>query len=69
MALNYERSMIMPTVELIHYPFIISLDKYNRNCNTVGNVSTKICVTSRTKDINMKVFIMIVRINEARYLI
>ena len=40
------------------------LNKYNRNCNVVADLSTKICVPSETKDKNIKVFNMITRINE-----
>ena len=33
-----------------------SLDKCNESCNAVTDLSTKICVPSKTKDINVKVF-------------
>ena len=52
--------MIRPTlitlnpVEINYYPFMVSLD--NGSCNVVNNISTKICVLSQTKDINVKVF-------------
>ena len=29
--------------ELNQYPFMISLDKCNRGCNTADDLSTKIC--------------------------
>ena len=35
--------------ELYHYPFMVRLDKYNRNCNAVDDLSTKIRVLSETK--------------------
>ena len=36
--------------DLKYYPFMISLDKYSGNCNSVDEVSTKICVPSKIKD-------------------
>ena len=33
------------------------------------NLSTKICVPSKTKDVNLKVFNMITKINEAKTLV
>ena len=44
-------------VELISYPFMISLGKCNGSCNTVDDVFIKICVFSKyKKDVNVKVF-------------
>ena len=40
-------------LELDHYLFIISLDKCIRSCNAVDD---KICVQSKTADINVKLF-------------
>ena len=56
-------------VELNSYPFLISLDKCNGRCNAVDDLSTKICVLSQTKAINVKVFNMITTINKAKKLI
>ena len=55
--------------ELNLYPFMISLDKCYESCNAVNDLSTKICVPSKTKDVNVKVFNMITRINEAKTLV
>ena len=56
-------------VELNYYPFIINLDKYNRNCIAVDDLSPKICVPSKKKDVNVKLFNIITKINEAKTLI
>ena len=50
-------------VELKYYPFMINLDKCNGSCNVL---SLKICVPKETKDIDFKVFIMILNKNEAK---
>ena len=53
--------MIRPTLldlnlaELNYYPFMISLDKCNGSFNVADDLSTKICVHSETKDINVEV--------------
>ena len=61
--------MVRPTlidlssVELKHYPFMISLDRCNGSSNVL---SPKICFPKETKDINVKVFNMITNKNEAK---
>ena len=52
-------------VKLNYYPFVVSLDKYSGSCVTAYDLSTEICVPSKTKEINVKVFNMITRINKA----
>ena len=64
-SLNNEPYMIRLTlidlnpVELNYYPFMIVLDKFSKNCSSFENLSTKICIPDKTKDINIKVFNMI----------
>ena len=48
---------------------MISQDKCNGGCNAVDDLSTKICVSSKTKDINVKVFDMITKIHQAEILV
>ena len=38
-------------VELHHYFFMISLDKYHGNCNTLTKISGRIFVTNKTENI------------------
>ena len=44
------RSDLNP-VELIYYPFMISLGQYYESCNADDDLSTKICVPSKTKNV------------------
>ena len=52
--------MVRPTVidlnpvELKYYPFMVSLDKRSGSCNAVDDLSTKICVSSKRKYVNVK---------------
>ena len=48
---------------------MISLDKCSGSCNSVGDLATKICVPSKTKDVNVKVFNMITNKNEVKTLV
>ena len=43
-------------IDLKYHPFMISLGKCNVHVNAVDDLSTKICVPSKTKHINVKVF-------------
>ena len=67
--------MIRPTLidlnpfELNYYRFMVSINKCNGSYNAVDVSSTKICVLSKTKDINVKLFNMIKRINETKTLV
>ena len=35
---------------------MINLDKCNVRCNSISDLSAKICVPSKTKDVNVKLF-------------
>ena len=48
---------------------MISLGKCNGSFNTADDLSTKICAPSKAKGVNIKVFKMIIRMNEAETLI
>ena len=69
--LSNESCMTRPTlidlnpIELNDYPFMINLDKCNWGCNANEDLSTKMYVPSETEDINVKVFHITGRINEA----
>ena len=64
-SLNNETCMISPTLidlnplELNYYPFMIILDICSGSCNSINDLSTKMCDSSKTKDITVKVFNMI----------
>ena len=56
-------------IELNYYLFMVILNKCNGSCNVAADLSTIICVLSETNDVNVKVFNMITRLNEAKTLI
>ena len=74
-SFNNEPCMISSTftdlnpIKFNCYLFIIGLDKCNQSYNVVGDLSKKICVQSKTKLVNVKVFNMITRINEVKTMV
>ena len=55
--------------KLHYYPFAVKLDRcvgsYN---NTLNDLSSKVCVSNKTEDLNLNVFDMITGINESKTL-
>ena len=52
----------------IFYPFSIKIKKCSGNCNNINNPYAKICVPDVIKDLNVKVFNLISRTNETRFI-
>ena len=50
----HEHNQVLPC-----YPFIISLDRYDGSCNTIGQISGRMCIPNKTGEIKLKVFNMI----------
>ena len=51
--------------ELRYYPFPVEWDRCDESCNTLNDLSDKVCVPNKTDDLNISVFIMITGINES----
>ena len=70
MSLNNIPCIVRPTlvdsnpIKLNYYLFMISLVKCNISCNVVDDISTKMCVPNKTKDVNIKIFNMITRMQK-----
>ena len=71
-SLNDELCMVRPTLidlnpfELKYYPFMVSLGKCSGSCYSGNYLSTKACVPSKTKDLNLKAFNMITNRNKTK---
>ena len=52
----------------IFYPFSIKVSKCSGNCNNINNPYGKICVPDVIKDLNVKVFNLMSRANETRFI-
>ena len=49
--------------------FTVKLDKFIGSCNTLNDLSNKVCLPNKTEDLNLNVFNMITGINESKTLI
>ena len=47
---------------------MVRLDRCVGNCSTLNDLSNKVCVPSKTEDLNVSVFNMITGINESKTL-
>ena len=52
----------------IFYPFSIKINKCSGSCNNINNPYAKICVPDVIKDLNVKVFNVMPRTNETRFI-
>ena len=52
--------------EFHYYPFVVELDRCVGSCNTLNDLSNKVCVPNKTEDINLSLFKMIIGINESK---
>ena len=77
-SLSNQKCMTQPTLINLHpdeysqefhyYPFLVKLDRCLGNCNTLNDLSNKVCIPNKTEDLNLTVFNMITRINECKTL-
>ena len=73
-SLSNQECMTQPTLINLHpneygqefhyYPFAVKLDRYAGSCNTLNDLSSKVCVPNKTEVLNLSVFNMIAGINE-----
>ena len=54
--------------EPVFYPFSIKTSKCSGICNTINDPYAKICVHDVVKDLNVKVFNLMLRTNETRHI-
>ena len=58
----------MNSQELHSYPFAVNLDRYVGSCNTLIDLSNKVCVPNKTEVLNLNIFNMITGTNESKTL-
>ena len=56
------------TQGLCYYPFVVNLGRCVGICNTLNDLSNKVCLPNKTEDLNLSVFNMITGINELKTL-
>ena len=52
--------------EALFYPYNVLVNKCSGNCDTLDNPISKICVPKVIKNVNMKVYNFLMRLNETR---
>ena len=52
--------------EALFYPYNILVNKCSGSCDTLDNPMSKICVPKIIKNVNMKVYNFLMRLNETR---
>ena len=77
-SLSNQKCMTQPTPINLHpnkysqklhyYPFAVNLDRCVRSCNTLNDLSNKVCVPNKTEDLNLSLFNMITGIIESKTL-
>ena len=56
------------SINAIFYPFSIKINKCSGNFNNINNTYAEICFSDVIKDLNVKVFNLISRTNETRFI-
>ena len=73
-SINNQECKVRPEIvnlnskEPIFCPFSISTSKWSGSCNNINNPYAKVCVLDTIKNLNVKVFNLISRTNETRYI-
>ena len=72
-SLSNQRCIIQPILinlhpneysqEVHYYPFAVKVDWCVGSCNTLNDLSNKVCVLHKTQDLNLSMFNMFTRIN------
>ena len=76
--LTNQKYMIQPTLidlhpneysqEFHYYSFLVKLDRFVGSCNTLNDLSNKVCIPDKTEGLHLSVFNMITGINESKIL-
>ena len=77
-SLSNQKCMTQPTLINLHpnkhsqdfhyYPFAVKLDRCVGRCNTLNDLSNKVCVPNKTEDLNLSMFNIFTGINESKTL-
>ena len=73
-SMNNQECIIRPQLININsnepsfYLYSIKVNRYSGSCNNIKDLYTKICVPDVVKNINVKIFNLVSRTNETRYI-
>ena len=57
------------TGEPVFHPYSVKVNKCSRSCNNINDPLAKICVPDIVKNVNVKVFNLMLRVNETRHMV
>ena len=63
MFVSNQKCMIQSTF-INYYLYAVDLDRCAGSCNTLDDLSSRVCIPDETEDLNLHVFNMITGINE-----
>ena len=55
-------------IQSYYYPFAVKLDRFVGSCNTLNDLSNKLCIPNNSEDLNLSGLNMITGINESKTL-
>ena len=73
-SMNNQECKVKPEIkninnnELSFYPHSVKISKCSGNCNNINDAYANLCVPDVVKNMNVKVFNLISRTNETRYI-
>ena len=71
-SMNNQACIVRPEIvdinsnNAIFYPFSVKINRCSGNCNNISDPYAKICVPDTLKNLNVKVFNLMLRTNETR---
>ena len=54
----FEVTLTIIDLKLHYYPFMVNLDRFGRSCNTLDDLSDRLCFPNKAEDKNLKVLNM-----------
>ena len=73
-SMNNQKCKVRPEIvnfnsnEPLFYPFSIKTSKWSGSCNNINDSYAKFCVPNVVKNLNIKVFDLMLRTNETRHI-
>ena len=56
----------MNSNETLFYPFTVSVNKCGESCTNIDDLYARVCVSNKVKNMNVKVFNLMLGVNETR---
>ena len=64
-----DENLIKHSNKTLFYAFIASINKFGGSCNTIDDQYARVCVPNKMKNMNVKVFNLISRVDETGFLV